>query len=54
MNICINKEYDAGHTENYEKIKLITNMYQETKFVFTFIFGLFSIHNKGTIMYVYK
>jgi len=24
--MCINKKYDAGHTENYEKIKLITNM----------------------------
>jgi hypothetical protein len=21
MNICINKEYTAGHTENYDKIK---------------------------------
>ena len=34
--MCINKEHNAGHSENYDKIKLITNMHQETKFIFTF------------------
>ena len=39
----INKEYKAGHTENYGKIKLITNIHQETEFVFTFYLKF--IHN---------
>jgi len=34
--MCINKEYNAGHTENYGKIKLIKNMHQENEFDFTF------------------
>jgi len=34
--MCIDKEHTAGHTENYEKIKLITNIHQETTFLFTF------------------
>jgi hypothetical protein len=34
--MCINKEHTAGQTENYDKIKLIINRYQETKVVFSF------------------
>ena len=36
--MCINKEYTAGHTENDDKIRLITNMHQETEFDLPSIF----------------
>jgi hypothetical protein len=29
MNMCINQEYTAGRTENYDKIKLITNIHKK-------------------------
>jgi len=38
MNMCVNKEYNAGHTENYDKIKLTTNMHQEAEFDLPSIF----------------